>query len=767
MLTEGMFLVDRYEILNKVGVGGMADVYKAKDHILGRVVAIKVLKNEFSEDMNFVTKFRTEAQSAAGLEHPNIVNIYDVGSENGMHFIVMEYVEGITLKTYIEKKGQLSFKEATSIAIQVARGIETAHNKNLTHRDIKPQNIIISTEGKVKVTDFGIAKAISSNTLSSDAMGSVHYVSPEQARNGFIDGRSDIYSLGIVMYEMVTGRVPFDGETTVAVAIQHLQEEMVEPSAFAPDLPISYEKIVLKMTQKSPERRYQSVAELLVDLRKALVTPDEDFVVLTPVVASTTRVINGDELEVIQSATENTDLKRENKFVSVDDEDEEDIEEETDDEEDDDDTLLLDPKMEKIVSVAGIAILAIIVIIVLFLLGNMLGLFRGGNNDRPNNDTEMEQTETVGDTEEETDEFGIEMISIEGQLVENVESTLSDLGLKVNIKEYKKSTQPDGTILEQSVKKGDKVAEGTIIDVVVAGVDPRDMVKIPTVINLSENNAKIALENAGFKVNIERKAHNSVAKGTVISQNPNQGEKAAKDTYVTIVVSDGKPKVTVPTDLVGKDVMTAGAQLQSVGLGFVTEEVYHDTYAKGVVTKVDGAGTQVDSGATVKVYVSKGVSNVQVPTGLTGQSLSTVKSKLESLGFKVTTSSDYNETVAVDSVYKVDNEGKELPKGSTVNVYVSKGPAPITVPDLTGKTGTEAQTTLQNLGFVVDVVQQYDLTQPSGTVFKVDKAGTQAKKGDKITIYVSLGAASSNEPSSEPSSEQSSEDAGAGASVEN
>ena len=348
MLTEGMFLVDRYEILNKVGVGGMADVYKAKDHILGRVVAIKVLKNEFSEDMNFVTKFRTEAQSAAGLEHPNIVNIYDVGSENGMHFIVMEYVEGITLKTYIEKKGQLSFKEATSIAIQVARGIETAHNKNLTHRDIKPQNIIISTEGKVKVTDFGIAKAISSNTLSSDAMGSVHYVSPEQARNGFIDGRSDIYSLGIVMYEMVTGRVPFDGETTVAVAIQHLQEEMVEPSAFAPDLPISYEKIVLKMTQKSPERRYQSVAELLVDLRKALVTPDEDFVVLTPVVASTTRVINGDELEVIQSATENTDLKRENKFVSVDDEDEEDIEEETDDEEDDDDTLLLDPKMEKI-----------------------------------------------------------------------------------------------------------------------------------------------------------------------------------------------------------------------------------------------------------------------------------------------------------------------------------------------------------------------------------------------------------------------------------
>ena len=252
MLTEGMYIADRYEIIGKIGAGGMSDVYKAKDLTLGRFVAIKVLKPEFSEDLNFVTKFRTEAQSAAGLEHPNIVNIYDVGSEKGMHYIVMEYVEGITLKTYIEKKGQLSFKEAVSIAIQVGRGIEAAHSKGIIHRDIKPQNIIISTEGKVKVTDFGIARAASSNTISSDVMGSVHYSSPEQARNGFVDGKSDIYSLGIVMYEMVTGRVPFDGDTTVAVAIQHLQEEIVPPSAYAPNLPISMEKIILKCTQKNP-----------------------------------------------------------------------------------------------------------------------------------------------------------------------------------------------------------------------------------------------------------------------------------------------------------------------------------------------------------------------------------------------------------------------------------------------------------------------------------------------------------------------------------
>ena len=226
MLKNGTYIADRYEVVGQIGTGGMSDVYKAKDHTLGRYVAIKVLKEEFSEDTNFVTKFRSEAQAAAGLEHPNIVNIYDVGSENGIHYIVMEYVEGITLKTYIEKKGQLNYKETLSIAIQVSRGIQAAHAKHIIHRDIKPQNIIISTDGKVKVTDFGIARAVSEHTIHSDVMGSVHYASPEQARNGYVSNRSDIYSLGIVMYEMVTGRVPFDGDSTVAVAIQHLQDEM-------------------------------------------------------------------------------------------------------------------------------------------------------------------------------------------------------------------------------------------------------------------------------------------------------------------------------------------------------------------------------------------------------------------------------------------------------------------------------------------------------------------------------------------------------------
>ena len=230
MIRKGMFIGDRYEIIDKVGSGGMSDVYKALDHKLNRYVAVKILKDEFSEDKSFVSKFKVEAQSAAGLAHPNIVNVYDVGEENGLYFIVMELVEGITLKKYIEKKGKLPVKEAVSIAIQIAQGIEAAHNNHIIHRDIKPQNVIISREGKVKVTDFGIARAASANTINSNAMGSVHYISPEQARGGYIDEKSDIYSLGISLYEMITGKVPFEGDSTVTIALQHINEELPSPS---------------------------------------------------------------------------------------------------------------------------------------------------------------------------------------------------------------------------------------------------------------------------------------------------------------------------------------------------------------------------------------------------------------------------------------------------------------------------------------------------------------------------------------------------------
>lgn len=288
--------------MSRIGTGGMADVYKAKDHKLNRFVAVKVLKKEFREDKVFISKFRVEAQSAAGLAHANIVNVYDVGEEAGISYIVMELVEGITLKEYISNKGRLSAREATSIALQISAGLEAAHNNGIIHRDVKPQNIIISTDGKVKVTDFGIARAASTNTINSGVMGSVHYSSPEQARGGYSDEKSDIYSLGITMYEMLTGHVPFDGDTAVAVALRHLQEDLRGPKELVPETPDSTNQIVMKCTQKSPDRRYSNMTELIRDLRESLVNPEGDFVsVVAPDRTSKTIIMSKDEVDQINA----------------------------------------------------------------------------------------------------------------------------------------------------------------------------------------------------------------------------------------------------------------------------------------------------------------------------------------------------------------------------------------------------------------------------------------------------------------------------------
>lgn len=310
MLKDGLFIQNRYEIISQIGSGGMADVYKAKDHKLNRFVAVKVLKEEFRDDKDFISKFRAEAQAAAGLAHANIVNIYDVGQEAGVNFIVMELVEGITLKEYIKNKGRLSVREATSIALQISAGLEAAHNNGIIHRDVKPQNIIISTDGKVKVADFGIARAASSNTINSSVMGSVHYSSPEQSRGGYSDEKSDIYSLGITMYEMLTGQLPFDGDTAVSVALQHLQEEVHGPREIVPDIPVSTNEIVRKCTQRSPDRRYANMTELIRDLRESLVNPDGEFV--------THKVLDRTSQTIVMSKEEVSQLNAEQKMPSYD-----------------------------------------------------------------------------------------------------------------------------------------------------------------------------------------------------------------------------------------------------------------------------------------------------------------------------------------------------------------------------------------------------------------------------------------------------------------
>lgn len=627
MLEIGSFLSDRYEILSKVGAGGMSDVYKAKDHILSRFVAIKVLKQEFSEDSSFVTKFRAEAQSAAGLEHPNIVNIYDVGSENGLYYIVMEYVEGITLKTYIEKKGQLSFKESASIAIQVARGIEAAHNKNIIHRDIKPQNIIISTDGKVKVTDFGIAKATSSNTISSDVMGSVHYASPEQARNGFVDGRSDIYSLGIVMFEMVTGRVPFDGDTTVAVALQHLQEEIARPSIYAPDLPISFEKIILKCTQKTPDRRYQTIEELLTDIRRSLAHPDEDFVTIAPLVdGGKTKVISPDELDKIKEGRgvaedlndDDTDADNDDEYADGEDDDDEydesllDDDDDDEDEDDDDDGKLLNPKMDKAITIMGIVTAVIIVIVIIYLALSVAGVFKfGGKKNSESQQTESQtQTESESESETQTETEG-QMIEIRGMSVEDAQKAVDRLKLDLTVFafETKQSDEKDGTILEQDVKAGDTVKRGSQINVVIAGKgdSTSEMVKIPSVIGKTKSSAKSTLESAGFSVTFEYGDYNdSVAADVVTAQSPSAKKQAAKGSTVTVTLSPGQKPITVP-NVVGASQSQAESALAGAGLKYTyADSQYSDTVAVGNVISQTKSGETVAAGTTITLTLSKG-----------------------------------------------------------------------------------------------------------------------------------------------------------------
>ena len=607
MLEVGMYIADRYEIVGKIGTGGMADVYKAMDLTLGRNVAVKVLKPEFSEDLNFVTKFRTEAQSAAGLEHPNIVNIYDVGSERGMHYIVMEYVEGITLKTYIEKKGQLSFKEAISIAIQVGRGIEAAHNKGIVHRDIKPQNIIISTEGKVKVTDFGIARVANSNTISSDVMGSVHYSSPEQARNGFVDGKSDIYSLGIVMYEMVTGRVPFDGDTTVAVAIQHLQEEMVTPSAYAPNLPISMEKIILKCTQKNPDRRYASMTALLSDLRKALVSPDEDFVVMVPAVnQDKTRVIAEDDLRQIKEEAGNVHVKvtepvRRRKDVCEEAYDEDDYEEEEDEMEDYEDSGELNPKMEKAITIMGIAAAVIIVLIIVAIVVNLFGGF--GSKDKDKKETETQNTQTTQTTETQSAEK-VGVPELLGMTYEEAEKELGKFGLKIENKgEVSSDKYEKGEVANQEPLAGTKVEKDSTVGVVIS--NGKGSIEVPSVVGQSEDDAIKTLEGKGFKPNKTYAYSDTVAAGYVISQNPVEGKAKEGDT-ITLSISQGREAVTVP-DVYTTYKTEEQAKQELAAFNVSVKTAYSDTYTEGIVMAQSiEPGKKVEKGTSITITISQG-----------------------------------------------------------------------------------------------------------------------------------------------------------------
>ncbi len=588
MIKIGMMLGDRYEILEKIGTGGMSDVYKAKDHKLNRPVAVKVLKQEFSENANFVSKFRAEAQAAAGMMHPNIVNVYDVGEEGGTQYIVMELVEGITLKKYIEKKSRLSVKEATSIAIQVSMGIEAAHNNHIIHRDIKPQNIMISKDGKVKVTDFGIAKAVSSNTITSNVMGSVHYTSPEQARGGYSDEKSDIYSLGITFFEMLTGRVPFNGETTVAIAIKHIQEPMPSPRNYVGDVPISVEQIVLKCTQKSPDRRYQNMQELIDDLKRSLMTPDIDFVKLgDPDEEATTRTISEDELDEVKNRVRVREEYEDEYSVRVN----KDASERSRGER---------TSSKKSRSSSG--------------SGNK-GKNKNGSQSKKKGSGKRPDYIDDKRNQKGSSSSKNNKISNKGDRITTIMAVIAAIiiglviiaivGRAFGIFDFNKSKGEGDTVAVTDITNAVSQDTGAITESQVA---------VPEVIGMSYAEAVATLNKEGLEVEKAEVASDTVTKGNVVDQVPAAGVVIERNSTVILSVSTGASasKVHVP-NLIGLDPMDATALLIENGLqaGAIEETTNPDENLTGKICYQSYTeNSAVDAGTIIDMKLSIGVGTV-------------------------------------------------------------------------------------------------------------------------------------------------------------
>lgn len=567
MNLEGKLLANRYEIIEKVGNGGMSTVYKAIDKVLKRNVAVKILRDEFTTDEEFIKRFEVEAQSAARLTHSNIVSIFDVGVEGNLHYIVMELIQGKTLKEIIIKeRGPLPWKWSVNVAIQIASALEAAHKNNIVHRDIKPHNIIITEDGVAKVTDFGIAKAVSNSTITAfgTTLGSVHYFSPEHARGGFTDAKSDLYSLGVVMYEMVTGEVPFDADTPVSVALKHMQEEPEEPIEINPKVPEAVNKIILKAMQKDTTLRYQSATEMLKDLKQALKNPDGDFVEDYEYdKTARTQKIDLDEYGEIQDKPSNRTKKgkKEGKFKTF-------------------------IKNHKALSI----VVGLILLFSLSLGGTLAFL-------NVTNPAEVEMPNVVGLSKEEAEK----------------EIKNAKLEFEVGKEEYDKEV-PEGFIISQKadIEKdytkspiNKKVKEGSTVSVVVS--KGQEKTKVPNVKGKEKEEAIKMIEEAKLKAEVIEETSKTVKEGFVISQETDPDTEILAGDTVKIHVSTGTgiKEVTV-VSVIGQTEENAKKTL--TGLGLKVNVSYDEDTSKdnGVVLKQSiDSGKTVDEGTTVTITVNK------------------------------------------------------------------------------------------------------------------------------------------------------------------
>ncbi len=585
----------------------------------------------------------------------------------------MELVEGITLKEYIDKKGKLSHKEThkhCNSDVYWYRGSPCGQISSI--RDIKPQNIIISRDGKVKVTDFGIAKAVTSNTISSNAMGSVHYTSPEQARGGYSDAKSDIYSIGITLYEMVTGRVPFDGESTVEVAMKHLQQEITPPSEYAPDIPYSLEQIILKCTQKNSERRYASTADLTRDLKRSMMDPDGDFVEIPPLRNADTVIITDDELDDIRSSYDDydDDYGDDDDYGADDYDDDYGDDRYDDDEEYDDDDYdgrkgaeEVNPHMNKVMKILMIVVALIIAFILIFAVGKAAGIFKSIGSGTT--------------TEDSSDKDTVKVPDIVGKTEEEATKALKDknLGIKVDSREDSEKYE-EGTVSEQKTKAGTKVKKHSTVHVVVSSALIGKEIIVPDVSGMSEDEAQEKLTDEGFKPTSEFQYDDNVAEGNVISTTPAAHSKAAKDTQVKMIVSKGAQKKTVP-DVRGKSEADARSEIQAAGLTVLPATQHDDSVAKGnVISQSVTPGKKVSAGTAVNLVLSSGSDKVSIQN-FAGKDEEELLSWASQNGLNASKQKDeYSSNYEEGTIISMSPASGSVSKGSTITYVLSRGPKP-------------------------------------------------------------------------------------------
>lgn len=564
-------LANRYEILEKIGTGGMGNVFKAHDRKLDRIVAIKVLKLEYNEDNNFIRKFKRESLAAASISHPNIVSIYDVGTEKvedkEVHYIVMEYIDGKTLKDLINDEGRLSEKRALNYCIQIAEALKVAHSKHIVHRDIKSQNIMVTRDDRIKVTDFGIARVADNTTVTATnaVMGSVHYFSPEQARGAKVDNRSDIYSLGIVLFEMLTGRLPFDADNPVSVALMQVQSQMPKPSDFIKSIDPSVDALVLKMTEKDPNDRYRDVFDLIKDIKDYTIGArtfsvkrdyeEDDRTVVTPVVNRKQNRNHSNNLD--------NDRQKPKKVV----------------------------KKKKSAAPAILGIFSAIVIIAL-LIYVVPKAIKGMKNSDVVEKIAVENY--IGKTREEAKEL------IEAQ------------GLVLDVNTVENENEPDGVVLGQKPEEGTSVDKGSTITLEINELP--DSVPVPPLKGLTKEEAQKTLEDSSLKLgSVEEEFNEEVEEGKVIYSNPDGGYSVKRGTAVKIIISKGIDKTPIVlSDYKGMDQDVVVNQLKSFGFTVVIENGYSNKVAEGQVYDMDPKPNQsVEKGSTVTLFISRGSKNDQ------------------------------------------------------------------------------------------------------------------------------------------------------------